>query len=187
MRVTNVGVAALAREVGLTEAAISKKMTAGMTADQIRREARMRQGQRPLSKTAKKEAERPAPTRQSPGRPPTPTEYDQIIAGRARMQELEETKLRREKALAERQEIEVLARRGELIPLAYARRWMTKFLVEGRDTLLQGPSELQDALAAEVDPLKCGAIVRAWVERAMAKFDSMREFFASDSETEKVA
>ena len=187
MRVTNVGVAALARETGLTEAAISKKMTAGMTAEQIREEGRRRAGQKPLSKTAKKEAARPAPTRRGPGRPPTPTEYDLIVAGRERMNELEAVKLRRQKALAERQEIEVLVRKGELIPLAYARKWMSKFLVEGRDELMKAPSELQDALGAEADPVKCAAILRGWLERVMAKFETMKTFFESDAEAERVA
>ena len=187
MRITNVGVAALAREIGLTEAAVSKKMTAGMTADEIRAEARRRKGQRPISKTAQKEAAKAPQTRRSPGRPPTPSEYDLIIQGRERMNEMEAAKLRRQKALAERQEIEVLVRRGELIPLAHVRTWMSKFLTEGRDTLLQGPSELQDALAAEDDPHKCGALLRTWLERAMAKFEAMKAFVESDHEAERVA
>jgi hypothetical protein len=56
------------------------------------------------------------------------------------------------------------------VPTAYLRYWGVNFLIGTRDELERGPSELQDALGAESDPQKCGAIVRAWVDRVVAKF-----------------
>jgi hypothetical protein len=62
------------------------------------------------------------------------------------------------------------AKAGELMPVSYARFWGLRFLIEGRDILMNGPSELQDSLAAEADPLKVHAILKAWVERIMERF-----------------
>jgi hypothetical protein len=157
--VTNVGVAALARECGISQAAISKKLKAGKTPDHIRMVAAQKQGR--------------APNRKGPGRPPLPSEYDLVIQGRERMDALEEAKLRRAKALAERQELENMLRRGELLPVSYVRRWATRFLIDGRDEMLRMGSELGDTLAAESDPVKCRAIIRAGMERALAKFEQL--------------
>jgi hypothetical protein len=97
-----------------------------------------------------------------------------VIQGRQRISDLEEAKLRRAKALAEHQELENMLRRGELMPVSYARKWGLRFLIDGRDELLKGASELADALAAESDPLKVAAILRAWLERTMDKFEQLR-------------
>jgi hypothetical protein len=102
-----------------------------------------------------------------------PSEYDLVIKGRARYDDLEDAKLRRAKALAERQELENMLRRDELVPVAYMRTWGSRFLTDARDTLLTGPSELADTLAVESDPLKTAAILRAWVERVMGKFHQL--------------
>jgi hypothetical protein len=171
--VMNVGVAALARECGVSEATVSKKMKAGKTADQIRREAAQRKGI--------------APNRHGPGRPAKPSEYDLVIEARSRYDALEEAKLRRAKALAERQEIENMLRRGELMPVAYARKWGIQFLMEGRDELLKGPSELADDLAAEADPVRVKAILLAFIERVIAKFEQLEMLWKGDEEQQQVA
>jgi len=170
--IVNMGVSALAREVGLSAAAVSKKMKAGQTPDQIRQDAARRQGRGPSH---------------GPGRPPLPSEYDLIIKGREHTNALDDAKLRRARALAERQELENMLRRGELLPVAYARQWATRFLTDGRDTLLAGPSELADTLAAETDPLKVAAILRAWLERAMAKFHQLERLWNGAADDERVA
>lgn len=172
--VMNVGVAALAREVGLSEAAVSRKMKAGQTPDQIRRSAAQRKGIKP-------------PNTKGPGRAAKPSEYDLVIQSHERGDALEEAKLRRAKALAEHQEIDNMLRRGELMPVAYVRLWASRFLTDGRDELLKGPSEMQDALAAETDPLKCNAIVRAWVERIMNKFEQTDQLWKGDLDNTRVA
>ena len=75
-----------------------------------------------------------------------------------------------------------MLRRGELIPVAHLRQWGTRFLIDARDTLMTGPSELQDMLAAESDPVKCAAILRAWLERVMAKFHQLDRLWGVDCE-----
>jgi len=173
-RVVNTGVNALAREVGLSPNTISKKMKAGQTPEQIRRDAARRQGRPPSSSHGRTK------TREGP------SEYELVIQGRERLNALDEMKFRRAKALAERQEIENALRRGELMPVAYVRRWGAQFLTDGRDTLLAGPSELADTLAAETDPLKVAEILRAWLERAMGKFHQIERLWGA-TEEEQVA
>ena len=169
-KILNVGVNALARELGVSSATISFRMKRGQTADQIRREFAQRRGETP-----------------GKDKPTGKREYDLLIEGRERMDELSKWKLRRAKALAERQEIENMLRRGELVPVVYVRQWASRFLIEGRDELLKGPSELQDALAAEDDPRKCNTIVRAWLERAIAKFEQTKTIWEGNLGAEEVA
>lgn len=169
--IVNVGVSALARELGVSAATISMRMKRGQTIDQIRADFR--------HKTHKKGG-------QGIGKPPTGGEYDMVVASRTRYEQLEDAKLRRAKALAERQEIENMLRRGELMPITYARQWGIRFLMDGRDEMLKGPSELADQLAAETDPLKVQAILRAWMERVIAKFEQL-EMLWKDVEKEQVA
>lgn len=169
--IVNVGVNALAREVGQSATTVSKKLRAGKTADQIRQEAARRRGIAPST---------------APGRPPLPSEYDLITQNRERLNEMDEAKLRRAKALAERQELENALRRGELMPVAYVRQWATRFLTDARDTLMTGPSELADPLAAETDPLKTAVILRTWLERAMGKFHQLERLWGGAAD-ERVA
>jgi hypothetical protein len=172
--VMNVGVAALARELGISEATVSRKMKAGKSADQITREAADRKGI--------------APNRQGPGRAPAKkSEYDMIIESRSRYEALEEAKLRRQKALAERQEIENMLRRGELLPVSYVRKWASRLLVEAKDELLRTPSELADTLAAETDAVQVAAILRTAQERALAKLEQLKKIWQGDLDAEQVA
>jgi hypothetical protein len=145
-------------------------MKAGMTAEQIRQEAARKKGLPPVGSS------------HGPGRPLLPKEYDLVVQGRERMDKLDEMKFRKAKAMAERSELDNMVRRGELIPVSYVRTWASRFLTDGRDTLLAGPSELQDALAAESDPLKVNAIMRSWLERAMAKFHKLDGLWGADAE-----
>ena len=176
-QIVNIGVCALARETRLSAAAVSQKMKAGQTPDQIRRDAARRQGRAPSD--TRGPGKLPSNSR-GPGRPPLASEYDLVIQGRAHTNALDDVKLRRARALAERSELDNMLRRGELVPVAYIRTWGTRFLVDACDTLMTGPSELQDTLAAEADPLKCAAIMRAWVERVMAKFHQLDRLWGAD-------
>jgi hypothetical protein len=163
------GVSALARETGLAKSTVSSMMRRGVSVEKIRAEAAIRRGD--LKPADKKKA---APE-------PEEGEYELLLQRRDRVDALEEMKFRRAKALAERQEIENMLRRGELLPTAYARKWGLRFLIDGRDELLKGPSELADGLAAESDPLKVAAILRAWLERAMDKFEQLRMLWEDQS------
>ena len=77
---------------------------------------------------------------------------------------------RKEFLLAELREVQLMKERGQLIPLTYVKTWVSTFLTEGRSILMQGPSELQDVLAQEGDPVRVSAILRRWVEATMEKF-----------------
>jgi hypothetical protein len=79
----------------------------------------------------------------------------------------------KEGALAELRQLELSERRRELLPVNYLRTWASRFLVEGRDILINGPGEMQDVLAAESDPVKLEQILRAWVDRVMERFFSL--------------
>jgi hypothetical protein len=182
--VVNLGVLALARETGYTAATVSTRLKKGHTPDQIRADAKRKgltaRAHGPLAK--RKRGSR------GPGTPPNgKTEYDLVIESRNRGDALEQAKLRRAEALAERQEIENMLRRGELVPVAYMRTWGVRFLVAARDELLKGPSELADALAAEDDPLKTGAVLRGWVDRTIAKFEQLEELWKGSLEESQVA
>jgi hypothetical protein len=171
----NVGVSALARETGQSPSSVSQKLKEGQTAEKIRADAARKQGRAPTA------------TKKAPGRPKVPSEYDMVIASRSRYDAMEEAKLRRQRALAERQEIENMLRNGELMPIAYARKWGLRFLIDGRDEMLKGPSELADELAAEADPVRVKAILLAWVERVMAKFEQLEMLWKGEVEHEQVA
>ena len=76
----------------------------------------------------------------------------------------------KERWAAALRKLEYQKKSGELLPVSYVRHWGVTFLTEARDTLLRGPSELADPLAAEVDPRQCEMIVQKWVERVMERF-----------------
>ena len=76
----------------------------------------------------------------------------------------------KEGALAELRRLELSERRRELSPVSYIRAWGMRFVVEGRDVLINGPGELADRVASESDPVKVEQILRAWVDRVMERF-----------------
>jgi hypothetical protein len=71
---------------------------------------------------------------------------------------------------AKLRELEYQQRSRQLLPLAYVRVWAMRFLVEGRDLLLNGRNELADQLAAETDPQKVAAILEGWTDRVMLRY-----------------
>jgi hypothetical protein len=84
---------------------------------------------------------------------------------------------RKEEALADFRRIQVMEKQRELIPVSYVRRWASEFLIQGRQILEWGPSELQDELAMESDPLKVRAILDAWVARVMERFSRLTSLY----------
>jgi hypothetical protein len=138
-------------------------MRKGQTADQIRIYAAMRDGRSPHRAAALV-----VPCPSLPKSTQAPTEYEAIERGRERLDAIEEAKLRRAQALAERQELENQKLRLELIPTVYVRQWTANLLTAARDGLTEGVGELENVLAAQSDPVTCAAIVRAWIERMIA-------------------
>jgi len=182
-RTHQVGVVALARETGMPQSTVSLKMRQGYTPDQIRQMARMREGLAP--KGASISSPKP-PEEQAPA--PGTSEYDLVVRGQERMEAIDQAKLRRAEALAERQELENALKRGELIPVAYARKWGSRFIIDGRDELLKMPSELQDIMATESDPARCAAIMQSYLERVLAKWQRLEELWSGGvAVEEKVA
>jgi hypothetical protein len=85
---------------------------------------------------------------------------------------------KKESMLAELRNVELMQKRGELMPVSYFRHWGMKFLVEAQDLWLQGPSELADRLASESDPLQCEAIVRGFVERVVDRLYKLERLWS---------
>ena len=141
------GVNALAREVGLPKQTVSELMRRGRGPDEIRLYASMREGRSAQKAYAAVTSLRNVPKSTTAG-----DEYECVLRGRERLEAIDDAKLRRAKALAEHQEQENARKRGQLVPISYIHKWGTRFLVDARDELLRGPSDLQDALAAESDP-----------------------------------
>jgi hypothetical protein len=79
---------------------------------------------------------------------------------------------KKEKALSELRELEVLEKTGELIPLAQVQLFTSNFLIEAKQLLERAP-EMQDELAATSNPAECGAIVGRWAERVLGRIYAM--------------
>jgi hypothetical protein len=158
---------------------VSAQLARGRSFDDIRRYAAVKRGE--VDPGAKMPAD--APTVYMP---PNQSEVDQIVEARSQAMELEDAKLRRVRAMAEGSEIENMVRRGELLPVHYVEKWLTRYLIDARDELLRLPSELGDAVAGENDPVKARAILAAGVDRVIKKFDMVRNLWQNDAEA-KVA
>jgi hypothetical protein len=82
----------------------------------------------------------------------------------------------KENALAQLRELEVMQKRGELIPLSYVRHWGGNCLIAARNVMDWGPTQIRDELAAEIpggDPVKIEGIVRRWLEPFYAEFERL--------------
>jgi hypothetical protein len=168
---------------------VSKYLARGRSADDIRRYAAVKRGiafggAMPDDATVPDDAT----LDDAPPLPPplTPGEFEQVAEARSRAFELEDAKLRRSRALAEGSEIENMVRRGELLPVPYVTKWVTRYLIDGRDELLRLPSELADELAGESDPVKVRRILEAATDRVIKKFEQLYSLWQKDAEA-KVA
>jgi hypothetical protein len=77
---------------------------------------------------------------------------------------------KKEAALAELRRVELMERTKELLLASDMRLFASRLLVEAKDILLAGPSELRDVLAAESDAHAVERTLQRWVERACDKF-----------------
>jgi DNA-binding Lrp family transcriptional regulator len=177
------GVNALARECGLTAQTVSRRMRKGDSADDIRRYAAAKKwlgvplkvGAIRNTSTSKNDSDNVRVV--SPSSPPAaPLEVAKqngdgaipIGAGLARLVEIEEMKLRRLTAQVEAIEFANNQRRRELIPAAYLQKWFAEYRRINQEELAV-PDELLDAVAAEKDAKKVGAILRDFVIRVLGK------------------
>ena len=86
---------------------------------------------------------------------------------------LAEAQRRKETALADKAELDVLQRRGELVPLATVNAWMASGIIRCRDILLRIGPELRDRMAVETDPVKCEKMVVEEVVRALSQLKEL--------------
>lgn len=151
-------------------------MRKGQSADQIRAYAAIREGRSP-QRTSRPVAPYPSPGKSTETR----TDYEAILRGRERLEEIDDVKLRRFRALAIKEELEIQRLRSQLVPTVYVREWATRFLSDSRDVMLKAPPELCDAVAAESEPVRVSEILRAWVERTLAEIFQRDELWAAAS------
>ena len=182
-RSQNTGVNALARELDLPEPTVSKLMSKGKTRDEIRAYAAIRHGEPippPKEPDPPKPADPPPPTEEQQRK----SEYDLIIEMREMARELEEAKLRRAKALAEKDELRNRVEKGELLPKNYVKQYCLRFLYDTKFQIDVMPSEFADVLAAEPDPRKTEAILQTMMDRLRHQLEEMYKFWYTEHEVE---
>jgi hypothetical protein len=86
--------------------------------------------------------------------------------------QLLESRARREQALAELAELELAEKRGELVPVADIRRALVPKLLGVRDALDTLADRLAPLLAAEADPAKVYAVLKAEHRQILAQLSS---------------
>jgi hypothetical protein len=163
-RLVTLGVNSLARATGLPRQTVSDRMRKGATPAEIRLYAAMRESRRPERKPAavatRSEARKFRQRR---------LEVDAALQARGIREAIDDARLRRVKALAEKQELENQHLHSQVIPRLYLEEWTKRFLPYAREMMLEGPSELSEVLATVADPLKCSEFLRSWVTRIMAR------------------
>ena len=87
---------------------------------------------------------------------------------------LAQSQARKEKAIADRREIEVEKMRGELAPIGEINAWISGMITKARDVLLRMPGELRDRLAQETDAVKVDQLLSAEINRALGELAEFR-------------
>lgn len=193
------GGSAIAREFGVTPSVISRKMRDGQTVEQIRayyRAQGLGQPDKKEKKDPKKEPKKESPVyqgansfrpkvRTKPSLPPLPEpdpdddEEPEIPGwvpgadGQNDFATLNQAKIRKEVALADKHELDLAERRKELIDRHKVQLWVTGMVTRARDMLLRVAPELRDQLAASDDPLECERLVKNAITHALS---SLRQF-----------
>jgi hypothetical protein len=163
-RLVTLGVNSLARATGLPRQTVSDRMRKGATAAEIRLYAAMRQRRRPERKPAAVAMRREALKFREPS-----FKFDVTLQARGIREAIDDVRLRRVRALAEKQELENQHLHSQVIPRLYLEEWTKRFLSYAREMMLEGLSELSEVLATVADPLKCNEFLRSWVTRIMAR------------------
>ena len=114
--------------------------------------------------------------------------YEDAQADHEFKENLTNAQLRRVIALADKQELDNMKMRGELVPVKFMRTWGTRFLVQAKETFLKMPGELQDVMAGETNPGLCNKILREYVERVLGELVKLEGLWtASVAEKDEVA
>lgn len=164
-RFTNVAI--LARELGVSGPAISYHLRKGKSEDEIRAYLRSDRSQ--------------APNKPSPLPPPSPTPRTARSTRVSPIEEIEDIEglvgeemesfsaaERRQKiAMADEREILVAQRAGELIPKIQVQQQISGMIVRARDLIRRIGPEIQDKVAAETDPVKCGRLISEKADRVL--------------------
>jgi hypothetical protein len=105
------------------------------------------------------------------GYSPSPVEIGRMEADKSAMSRQLETQFeaqaRKERALADKNELLVLQLRGEQAPIEAVKSWFSDVIVRHRDTLMNMSEELQDRLAVEDNPVKCREMVESECNKAL--------------------
>ena len=169
---TNTGVAALARELGVAPGTITHHMKRGLTADQIRQtvgrvEHLKRGSQAAALKTGKPRALPAASIVQTTVIDDGEDEVDAVGSAGVEAESTTNAVRRKEIALANKQELEVAQRRGDLVPRVMVRAWISGMINRAKTELMRIGPELQDTLAVTKDAGKCGLLIEGRVRQAL--------------------
>jgi hypothetical protein len=89
---------------------------------------------------------------------------------------------RKETWLSRIREVEYHKLTHELIPVKWVQNWASHFLIQAKQALAWGASELRDQLAAESDPRQCERILAEWTSRALSHLRTMQVRFEAPPE-----
>ena len=172
------GCTTLARELGISAAAVSQKMQRGMTSEQIRDEWRAKRtaadvaarGYTPARTLKSRSEQEPANAAAAPARrvsllPVDPDEMDD--PGDVEEPNFFIAKTRKEYALAEKHELDLYEQRGHLVAADKIRKHYADGIVRARGAFLRLPGELGDMLAAESNPAKCSDMLDRELRRIL--------------------
>jgi hypothetical protein len=99
-----------------------------------------------------------------------------------RLETFTEAQARKERALANKNELYVAERMGLLVPVQPFRAWLTGIAVKSRDILMSIGADLQDQLAIETNPVEIKRMIDDKMGRALselAKFGDLGAFRAA--------
>jgi len=170
------GVNALARETSLSRQTVSRKMRKGATAADIRRYAALRESRLPATSYTPVGALREPKDRSVVDQ----EEYRATLRARQKIERLDDAKLRRARALAEKYELEVQELRASLVPRSYLCIWSKRLLACSREALSK-VVDLSEVLAAENDPMRCNQILRSAAERILTELCERDDLWCAPS------
>jgi len=138
------GVKELAIKAGCSEATVSRKLKQGKTPQQIIDEA---------AAWKEKETDKRKP---------------------AGNESFTEAQTRKERALADLRELELSAKRGELVSLVQVNAWVSGMILRARDILLRIGPELRDRLSKESDPITVDGLITKEITRALQELATVK-------------
>jgi phage terminase Nu1 subunit (DNA packaging protein) len=83
--------------------------------------------------------------------------------------------------LADKEELANAQKRGELVSLERIRNFCTGIVRETIERITQVPGNIQDRVASESDPNRCGAAMREELQRVVDKIREMEELWKTQS------